>query len=238
MPLPRGFACPALLLATLLPACVAVTGDAPARPVRIMAVGDSITAGADFFSNYRYPLREKLVAAGYAVEFVGTQTGDTPAGPLAHEGFGGRNTEYLARTVPEHFRAHPADIVLLHSGHNHSAEEKPVPGIIAATETIIASFREVNPRVTILLGQVILAGKLPKYAYLPELNTALAALAARLDRPGQRVVLVDHAAGFDWRKDTVADLVHPNPAGAEKMAGVWFAALQKILPRPRPRPVH
>jgi lysophospholipase L1-like esterase len=216
----------------LLLACANLqAGDPPARPVRIMAVGDSITAGADFFATYRVPLRDKLFAAGHRVEFVGTQMTET-AGPLAHEGYGGKNTAYLARTVPANFRAHPADIVLLHSGHNHSVEEQPIPAILAATETLIAAFRETNPRVTVLLAQVIPAGKLPKYAYIPELNTALAQLAARLDRPGQRVIAVDHATGFDWKTDTVSDLVHPNAAGAEKIAQAWFEALQKILPAP------
>ena len=231
MPLPRHLCCLVALLGGLAFAAHA-TAAVPQPPVRLMAVGDSITAGADFFSNYRYPLWEKLFAAGYVVEFTGTQTSATRIGPLAHEGYGGKNTEYLAAAVPEKFRTHPADIVLLHSGHNHTVEEKPVPGIIAATEKLIASFREVNPHVTVLLAQVIPAGKLPKYSYLPELNAALAALAARLDQPGQRVVPVDQATGFDWTTDTVADLVHPNAQGAEKMAQAWFAALQKILPPP------
>lgn len=203
-----------------------------AAPTRIMAVGDSITAGADFFSCYRYPLWEKLFAAGYVVEFVGTQTSETRVGPLAHEGYGGKNTEFLAATVPEHFRAHPADIVLLHSGHNHTVEEAPVAGIVAATERLIAAFREVNPRVTVLLAQVIPAGKLPKYSYLPELNVALAALAHRLDRPDARIALVDQTRGFNWEADTVADKVHPNARGAEKMAEAWFQALRRILPQP------
>lgn len=201
----------------------------PSRPVRLMAVGDSITAGADFFANYRFPLWEKLFAAGYVVEFVGSQTSPTRIGPLAHEGYGGKNTEYLAETIPAHFRAHPADIVLLHSGHNHSVEEDPTPGIIAATEKLIARFRATNPRVIVLLGQVIPAGKLPKYAYLPALNAALVTLAARLDTPEQRVVLVDHASGFDWTTDTVADKVHPNARGADKMADAWFDALKSVL---------
>lgn len=235
MPLPRRPWCLAALLAGLALAAAGAAEPAP-RPVRLMTVGDSITAGADFFSNYRYPLREKLLAAGYAVEFTGSQTGPSPAGPLAHEGYGGKNTEYLAKTVPANFRDHPADIVLLHSGHNHTVEEQPVPGILAATASLIAAFREVNPRVTVLLAQVIPAGKLPKYAYIPELNAGLADLAARLDRPGQRVVLVDQAAGFDWTTDTVDDKVHPNARGAEKMAQAWFDALRKILPPPAHSP--
>jgi lysophospholipase L1-like esterase len=218
-----------LTFLALLCASVLARGAAD-RPVRIMAVGDSITAGADFFPSYRPLLREKLSAAGYKVEFTGTQISDRPAGPLLHEGYGGRNTEWLAQTVPANFRAHPADFVLLHSGHNHSEEEHPVPGILAATEKLIAAFREANPRVTVLLAQVIPAGKLPKYSYIPELNSALAGLAARLDRPDQRVVLVDQAAGFDWKTDTVDDHVHPNARGAEKMAQTWFAALAPLLP--------
>lgn len=221
----------ALLLAVLH--TVALAADmvtTTARPIRIMPVGDSITAGADFFTSYRLPLAEKLATAGYLVEFVGTRTSDSPVGPLAHESYGGKNTEYLASIVPEHFAAHPADIVLLHSGHNHTVEEGPVPRIVAATERLIAGFRAANPAVTVLLAQVIPAGKLPKYAYLPELNRALADLATRLDTPSQRVVLVDHASGFDWETDTVADKVHPNARGAEKMAAVWFAALKTILP--------
>lgn len=197
-----------------------------------MCVGDSITEGAPFFTCYRPLLRDQLHAAGYAVEFVGTRSTPTPEGPLRHEGYGGKDTQFLARVVPAHFREHPADIVLLHSGHNHDAAENPIPGIVAATADLIASLRAVNPRVTVLLAQVIPAGKLPKYSYLPALNRALAALAARLDAPSQRVILVDQASGFDWRTDTVADHVHPNAAGAAKMARVWFDALRPLLPPP------
>lgn len=224
--------CALLLAAAGVPVGRAGEAAVPSRPVRVMAVGDSITAGADFFTCYRFALWEKLFAAGYVVEFVGTQQSETRIGPLAHEGYGGKNTEFLARTVPEHFRVHPADIVLLHSGHNHTVEEHPVPGILAATEQLITALRTVNPRVTVLLAQVIPAGKLPKYAYLPDLNTELARLAARLDQPQQRVVLVDQADGFDWATDTVEDKVHPNARGAEKMARVWFETLQKLLPPP------
>jgi acetyl esterase len=224
-------------LLILMGVMVSVAGEAradqqPRRVVRLMAVGDSITEGAEKFSCYRHPLWEKLFAAGYVVEFVGTRTAESRVGPLAHEGYGGKNTEFLAREVSAHFREHPADIVLLHSGHNHTVEEQPVPGIVAATERLITAFREANPHVTVLLAQVIPAGKLPKYAYIPELNRELALLAARLDQPAQRVVLVDQASGFDWRTDTIEDKVHPNAQGAEKMAETWFRALTTVLPAP------
>lgn len=197
---------------TLAPAC---GGD----PIRIMAVGDSITeGGAD--DGYRRPLLERLKADGHAVEFVGSR--GTP--PLLHEGYGGKNAEFLAEVAPERFREQRPDVVLLHAGHNHFADEQPVPGIVAATESMIAAFRRENPRVIVLLARVIPSGKLPKYSYIPELNGRLGEVADRLD-----VVLVDQATGFDWTTDTTDDKVHPSPAGYAKMAERWHATLTPLL---------
>lgn len=199
---------------------------------RIMPVGDSITEGGSTFANWRLPLWEKLYTAGYLVEYVGSRSSRSRIGELKHEGYGGKNSGFLAATVPANFRQHPADIVLLHAGHNHFADQKPVPGILADTEKLIEGFRAVKPEVTVLLAQPITSGKLPKYSYIPELHRGLARLAARLDRPDARVVIVPQAEGFDPRSDTVADLVHPNESGAAKMAQRWFEALVQVMKKP------
>jgi lysophospholipase L1-like esterase len=212
------------ILAALCTATTIATAT-PTRPVRLMPLGDSITEGGSTFSNYRPLLAGKLRAAGLAFEFVGSRG---PAS-LRHEGYGEKNIEFLAAAVPANFAKTPADIVLLHAGHNHFDTEQPVPGMIAATEQLIAALRVTNPKVIVLLAQVIPAGKLPKYSYLPEFNTQLAQLAARLHTPAQPIVLVDQASGFDWRTDTIADHVHPNASGAEKMAARWFAPLLSLL---------
>lgn len=203
-----------------------------AKVWKIMPVGDSITEGGNTFKVYRPLLWKKLTDAGYAFEFVGSRTAPSPYGPLKHEGYGGKNATFLAATVPNKFESFPADIVLLHSGHNYSAETKPVAKIIAATESMIAEFRRINPRVAILVAKVIPSAKLPKYSYLPELNNELEKLAEKLNRPDQPVILVDQAKGFDPLTDTVADQVHPNEGGAEKMAARWMEALRPVLGEP------
>jgi lysophospholipase L1-like esterase len=208
--------------------------NAPSARWRIMPVGDSITEGGKTFSVYRYPLWKKLTAAGYRFEYVGSKSTPTPDGTLAHEGYSGKNAEFIAKTVPAHFQKTPADIVLLHAGHNYSVEMDPVPKIIRADEQLIAELRAINPRLIVLVAQVIPSAKLPKYSYHPALNSALAAMAARLNHPGQPVLIVDQRPGFDTATDLVADLVHPNAAGAEKMATRWFEALQPILQNPKP----
>lgn len=216
--------------------CVsAIDAPTPApkqRTYRIMAVGDSITEGDDTFVSYRFLLWEKLISGGYVVEYVGSRSRAERIGPFQHEGYGGKNAEFLANTVSKSFQEHPADIVLLASGHNYTSEEQPVPKILAATESLIGSFRKVNPQVTVLLAQVIPSGKLPKYEYIPQLNAELIKLAQRLNEPGQPVVSVNLAEGFDWTTDTIADKVHPNAKGAEKIASRWFAALTQVMEKP------
>ncbi len=197
---------------------------------RIMPVGDSITEGGSTFTNYRPLLSEKLRAAGFLFAFVGTRG----APPLLHEGYGGKTIEFLANTVPAHFAENPADIILLHAGHNHFNEEKPIPGIVAETERLIGAVRAINPRVIVLVAQVITSGKLPKYAYIPELNLAIAKLVNRLHSNAQPVILVDQATHFDWKTDTIADRVHPNATGVAKMAEVWSTGLQPLLKQDPP----
>jgi lysophospholipase L1-like esterase len=215
-------------LSFILPLCsqgarAAVPDPTPfEKQVTIMPLGDSITEGGSTFSCYRAPLWEKLFAAGYLIDYVGSRTSPSRFGPFRHEGYGGKSTEYLAANIERLYKAHPADVVLLHSGHNHAVEEKPVPGILAATEKIVTTIHSIRPDATVLVAQVIPSGKLPKYSYHPELNAALAQLVERLKQSGQRVALVKQTEGFDWHTDTVADHVHPNARGAEKMAARWF----------------
>lgn len=206
----------------------------PGRAWRVLAAGDSITEGGAGFANWRSHLNQRLKAAGYAVEFVGTRETPPSTGALRHEGYGGKNVEFLAKRLAEHFPNLAADIVLLHAGHNHFADEAPVPGMLAATEAIIATCRATNPRVVVLLAQVIPSAKLPKYSYIPEFNRALVVLAARLTTADSPVVIVDQNTGYDPVADNVADLVHPNAHGAAKIAARWFEALTKVLPPPKP----
>lgn len=218
------------LLAFFLACLGSPLSAAESAPIRVMAVGDSITqGGGKTFATYRIPLAEKLKAAGLRCEFVGSQKTETPQGPLWHEGYGGKNAEYLATILEAKLKAHPADVLMLQAGHNHFVEEKPVAGIVAAQREMIATARRLNPKAIVFVAQVIPSGKLPKYAYIPELNVALAALVKELHRSEQPVYLVDLATGFDPAKDTIADLVHPNAQGAEKIAQRWSEALVKGL---------
>ncbi len=220
-----------LLVGELLPG-----GDRqPEKRLSILGLGDSITEGSDFFHCYLYPLWEKLLAGGYEVDFVGPRESKCRIGTLKHAGFGGKHAEFLDAAIDTLYRNHPADIVLLHTGHNHFDTENPVAGIVAAQESIIRKIKAIRPEAKILVAQVITSGKLPKYSYIPALNTALAQMVGRIGSAD--VVLVDQASGFDWETETIHDKVHPNAAGAEQMASVWYDAIHKLVP-PSVSPYH
>jgi len=191
----------------------------------VLAIGDSITQGGGNFVCYRQVLVPELQKQGFAVEFIGPQKDATSC----HAGYGGKNTGYLRSISQATYQQYPADIVLIHSGHNSFSKDKPVPGIIEDTKGMIENIATINPKVTILLAQVITSGKLPKYSYIPELNSELTKLAKEMTAKGYDIVLVNQADGFDWKTDTVKDMVHPNASGARKMAEKWMAALQPIL---------
>ena len=193
----------------------------------VMGLGDSITEGGDSFTCYIYPLWEKLMAAGYDFDFIGPRESKCRIGTLNCCGFGGRNVEFLDSKIDSLYRLYPADIVLLHAGHNHFIEENPVPGMIKAYKSIISKTQAINPNVYILVAQVIHSGKLPKYSYIPDLNRQIATMVKAYH--SDHIILVNQAKDFDWKQMTIADKVHPNKLGGEQMASVWFKALKKVL---------
>ena len=199
-------------------------------PVRaestILCVGDSITEGAESFEVYRYPLYKKLKEAGFHFKFIGSKESTHDGVKLKHNGYGGKNTQFLNSNIEAIYKENPADFILLHSGHNSFAKDHPVKGIISATQGIISKIQRINPKAVIIVAQVITSGKLPKYSYIPDLNKEIKKLALE-----PTVMTVDMASGFNWETDTIGDKVHPNKNGAEKMALKWFEALSSFKER-------
>lgn len=195
--------------------------------IRIMGVGDSITQGGETFTSYMGPLAKLMSAAGFDYEFVGTRDGFSDGIHYKHAAFGGQNAEYVCGVLDSIYQVYPADIVLIHAGHNHFIEEKPVKGIVESHCSMIQKIRDINPDAVILVAGVIESGKLPKYSYLPDLNIMLGKMIRKLNDPKIRYVSVGD--GFDWQIHTIDDKVHPNTVGAYVMACNWFKVLNRIL---------
>ena len=201
-------------------------------------MGDSITQGGNTgFVAHRIALEHVLDANDWSVEWKGTRTDPAWGSSNPCEGYSGQNAQSVAANYVAHAASVVADVLLLHAGHNYNVDPDmsdpaymPEADIVAAATNahaqIIAAARAQNPNVIVLYAQVITSGKLPKYTYIPALNSGIAALAAELNTAASPVVAVDMADGWNYATDCVSDMVHPNAAGANKMAAKWFAALE------------
>ncbi|MGC4100349.1 GDSL-type esterase/lipase family protein [Ferruginibacter sp.] len=193
----------------------------------ILGLGDSITEGGPDFFSYLFPLDSILKQNGYQANFIGPRSSVLQGDTIHHSGFSGKTAEFLAKTIDSIYALYPADIVLLHSGHNHFVEEHPVNGIIQAQQKIIHSIKQKNPHAIIFVAAVITSGKLPKYEYIPALNAAIRNMVADMKDPS--IIFVDQQQHWDWNIHTITDKVHPNKTGAQIIAANWFNAINKEM---------
>jgi lysophospholipase L1-like esterase len=201
------------------------------NPVKIMALGDSITGSPGC---WRALLWQKLPAA--QVDFVGTLPGQGCG--FAYDGENEGHGGFLATNVagqnqlPGWLAASDPDVVLMHFGTNDVWNNLSPSTILAAFTTLVAQMRASNPAMKILVAQIIPMN--PSNCAdcaqrVIDLNAAVPAWAAGLSTAASPITVVDQWTGFDTATDTY-DGVHPNDAGNVKIAGKWYPSVAATLP--------
>ncbi|GHJ43660.1 hypothetical protein Cs7R123_10020 [Catellatospora sp. TT07R-123] len=229
------------ILAAVL-AAVAVTVAHPAlsaapAPVRIMPLGDSITAGPGC---WRAMLWHQLQTAGYTnIDFVGGVSDGGGCNPgysydFDHEGHGGYSATGIAdnNQLPPWLAAARPDIVLVHLGTNDMwGHYIPTATKLTAFTKLVGQMRAANANVKILVAQIIpmtAAACSTCPADIVEFDSAIPGWAAGLTTAQSPITVVDQWTGFDAAADT-GDGVHPNTGGFQKMAARWYPALARVL---------
>lgn len=202
-------------------------------PVRIMPLGDSITAGSKSSNTngYRKPLYLALGSAGFWVDFVGAKHSGGNSFDRDHEGHSGMHAEDqpnknrdIYSIAYQQLSKNPADIVLLHIGTNDIS----VGGQDAQeVSRILDEIDRYDPDIIVVLAKII-----NRKTYSPattQYNQDLQVMANQRINDGDKIVVVDMENALTYPGD-LQDEVHPNNQGYAKMAVVWYDALQKILP--------
>lgn len=235
------------LLAALLVAVTFVAARpalSAAEPVRIMALGDSITAGPGC---WRAMLWHQLQTTGYTnIDFVGGSSDGGGCNPgysydWDHEGHGGYSATGIAdnNQLPPWLSAARPDIVLMHLGTNDMwGHYIPTATKLAAFTKLVGQMRAGNPNMKIIVAQLIpisasSCSTCP--ADVVELNNAVPGWAAGLSTTQSPIVVVDQWTGFDAVADT-GDGIHPNNTGFQKMANRWYPTLAHMLDGVIPTP--
>ena len=210
--------------------------------VSIMPLGDSITLGSsetvtnnDLMVGYRQKLNLDLKDAGFNIDFVGSQQSGAsalPAFDIDHEGHGGWEAKGgtggdIATNVNGFLVANPADVVLLHIGTNDiSGSNEKVQDI---TE-ILNNIDLFSQDITVVLARIINRTDVPaKTLATTQFNEEVAAMARTRIANGDKIIVVDQENALNYGTD-MADDLHPNQTGYDKMADVWLNALDDFLP--------
>jgi lysophospholipase L1-like esterase len=233
------------ILGVLVTALGFVVAQQPASPAaasaRVMALGDSITAAPGCWRAY---LWQQLQAAGYTgVDFVGTMRGDGCGFTYDdnHEGHSGYLATGIAsqNQLPPWLAASSPDIVIMHLGTNDSwGGQTPVSTILGAYTTLVGQMRANNPRMKIIVAQILPMGGSACTACTQaviNLNAAIPNWATGLSTTQSPIVVVDQWTGFSVSSDT-GDGVHPNDSGFRKMANKYLTPLTRLVDGVVPNP--
>lgn len=180
-------------------------------PIKIVAFGDSLTAGYELPATAAFPtvLQKRLRADGYAVEIVNAGvSGDTSAGGLAR----------LDWSVPD-----DADLVIVELGANDMLRGAP-PAEAAKALSGIVERLQARKIAVVLAGMRSIANW--GEAYAKEFQAIYPDLAARFGVPLYPFFL-EGVAGE--RALTLTDGMHPNTAGVEKIVAGFAPFLERAL---------
>ncbi|MCO1574537.1 ricin-type beta-trefoil lectin domain protein [Crossiella sp. SN42] len=221
----------AALLACLIPLPAAASA---AAPVRIMALGDSITGSPGC---WRALLWQHLRDTGRTnVDFVGTLP--APGCGFAYDGENEGHGGFLATRIaqqnqlPGWLSATRPDVVLMHLGTNDVWSNISTTAILSAYTTLLNQMRASNPGMRVLLAQIIPMNPsgCPECGQrVVELNNAIPGWARANSTARSPITVVDQWTGFSTTADTT-DGVHPNgTTGIRKIESRWYPALTAAL---------
>jgi hypothetical protein len=218
--------------------------SAVTRP-RIMIVGDSISAGPGCYKKY---LLADLNAAGYTnFDFVGEYTDDCGGGVM-HSAVSCSTAEQYTQptfTLPNCFQGttfpglsalaaeHQPDLLMIQLGVNDVWNAQAIDTILGNYATLVQQARAQNPNVVIALAQIQQIrptdGGDAVFARAEQLTSAVPAWAQTQNLPESPLFVADLWTNSDTAQTN--DGVHPDDAGAQRMAENWFNALKNILPQ-------
>ncbi|MEV4756773.1 ricin-type beta-trefoil lectin domain protein [Micromonospora sp. NPDC049559] len=217
-------------LGLALAAGMALVQAAPARAaesnggVRVMPLGDSITDGFNVPGGYRIELWRRAVAGGYTVDFVGSGVnGPASLGDHDHEGHSGWRIDQIDANIVSWLRASNPHTVLLHIGTNDMNQNYDVANAPARLSALIDKIRSNAPAVELFVATITPESDPTLEARVRAYNAAIPGIVAG---KGARTHLVDMHAALTTAD--LADGVHPNAGGYDKMGARWFGALQAV----------
>jgi lysophospholipase L1-like esterase len=195
--------------------------------VRVMPLGDSITDGLTVPGGYRIGLWQRFGAGGFRVDFVGSLfNGPASLGDHDHEGHSGWRIDMIDANIVGWVRNTNPHTVLLHIGTNDVLQNFNLAGAPGRLSTLIDHITATVPSAEVFVATIIPLANSGAEANVRTYNAAIPSIVQSKINASRHVHLVDmHSA---LTAADLADGVHPNATGYDKMATTWFTALRSV----------
>ncbi|WP_370318798.1 carbohydrate binding domain-containing protein [Actinoplanes sp. ATCC 53533] len=220
-----------LVLLALVVAGTAIPGDAARAEsnggVRVLPLGDSITEGTQVPGGYRIGLWQRLAAAGYRTDFVGSQfNGPAALGDHDHEGHPGWRIDQVDAAITGWVTATRPRSVLLHLGTNDVLQNYNLASAPARLSTLIDHITAAAPEADVFVATIVPLASASQETAGRAFNATIPGIVRNKVNAGRHVHLVDMHAALNTAD--LIDGVHPTAGGYDKMAATWFAALRAV----------
>ncbi|WP_239104249.1 SGNH/GDSL hydrolase family protein, partial [Microbispora corallina] len=226
----RWLAAASLVVAAIATGTVLGQGAAVAESnggVRVMPLGDSITEGTQVPGGYRIGLWQRLANGRYVIDFVGSQyNGPANLGDHDHEGHPGWRIDQIDANITGWLRTYTPRTVLLHIGTNDVLQNYNLSGAPQRLSTLIDHITAAAPNAEVFVATIIPLANSGQESAARTFNAAVPGIVQSKANSGKHVHLVDMHSAL-----TTADLtdgIHPTATGYDKMAAVWYSALQSV----------
>ncbi|UXY17776.1 ricin-type beta-trefoil lectin domain protein [Streptomyces cynarae] len=237
-----------LNLVTLVTAALGVTAAAvpPASaasntPLRVMPLGDSITwgVGSSTGNGYRGPLWNELAADGHPLDFVGTGRNGSMSDP-DNEGHSGYRIDQIAALADASLTRYRPNVVTLHIGTNDLQGASEVDTAIARLRSLVNQITADVPDATVLVASLVVSTSSSEEQFRGAYNQAIPRIVSDAQAAGKHVAYVDMSS---LTTADLADPLHPNDAGYQKMADAFHRGIQAAdgagwLRNPAPAPAR
>ncbi|KAJ5124542.1 uncharacterized protein N7515_008367 [Penicillium bovifimosum] len=191
--------------------------------LRILPFGASITMGykSPDGNGYREWLRQQLRYAGWEVDMVGTLQSGTMH-DNDHEGRIGMRIDQLSKIAKNIIPLQP-NLILLNAGTNDALQEYKVETASERMDSLLTQLFDGIPGTTIILSTLIFNGIHPQE--VADISGQYVELAGKRRAQNDSLVLADMSTFIKWNE--LVDNIHPTAEGYERMASVWWAAIQE-----------
>jgi lysophospholipase L1-like esterase len=229
------------LVAAALGTTVGVTPASAASntPLRVMPLGDSITwgAGSSTGNGYRGPLWNELAADGHPLDFVGTVQNGSMSEP-DNEGHPGYHINEIAALADASLTRYRPNVVTLHIGTNDLIGASGANAAITELKSLVNQITADVPDATVLVASLVVSTNSSEEQWRGTYNQAIPQIVRDAQAAGKHVAFVDMSS---VTTADLADPLHPNDSGYQKMADAFHRGVQSAdsagwLRNPAPAP--